>query len=472
MPAFAALHVLVLAALGSAPARDREADAALLVGTALGDGVAFARLAELTDLVGPRLSGSPGAAAAVDWAARRFREDGLLVRLEPVKVPHWVRGEERAELLAPGIPRPLAITALGGSPATPAGGIAAEVVEAESLEAVRALGGAVRGRIVLFQHAMGPGKGSYAESVALRGRGPAEAASAGAAAALVRSLATASLRSPHTGETRFSPGGPRIPAAAIAVEDAELLHRLLARGPVKVRIALGCGLAEPAEVESANVVAEVRGRERPEEVVLVGAHLDSWDLGAGAADDAAGVAMVMEAVRLAARMARPPRRTMRAVLFMNEENGLAGGLAYAERHRAELPKHVVALEADAGAGRPTGVRFAAGEGGGALVARLAAPLAGLGAASLTPGEGGADISPLRYERVPVVEMAQDTSHYFDVHHSAADTLDKVDPTALAAAAAALAAMAWGLADAEEVLPRPDPPARPPWWRAPPAPQAR
>ena len=189
-----------------------------------------------------------------------------------------------------------------------------------------------------------------------------------------------------------------IPAAAISVEDAELLHRLLARGRIRVRLTLGCGFASPPTVESANVVAELRGRERPEQVVVIGAHLDSWDLGTGAVDDGAGVVMVMEAMRQLARLPVAPRRTVRAVLFMNEENGLDGGLAYARRHAAELPGHVAALEADSGAGRPLGFSVTAGDGGLALVTRLAAPLVTLGAAGVSAGGGGSDLEPLRAGR--------------------------------------------------------------------------
>jgi hypothetical protein len=461
--------LLALPCLLAAPPPGPHAEAAArLVGAALTDGVAWSRLAELTDTIGPRLSGSPGAAAAVEWAVRHFRADGLAVHLEPVRVPRWLRGEERAELLGPvAVPRRLAVTALGGSPPTPPGGVTAEVIEARSLEDLDALGEKVRGRIVLFQHAMAPGMASYGENVVLRGRGPAEAARRGAAAALVRSLTTAFFRDPHTGQTVFLAGAPRVPAAALAAEDADLIHRLIGRGPVTVHLALGCGPGDPPEVDSANVVAELRGRERPEEIVLLGAHLDSWDLGSGAIDDGAGVAMVMEAMRAAARQPGPPRRTLRAVLFMNEENGLAGGKGYADRHRAEAERHVAALEADAGGGRPTGFSVDAGQGGEALVARLAAPLAALQADRVTAGAGGADISPLRYLRVPVVEVAQDTTHYFDVHHGAADTLDKVSPADLARAAAALSVMAWGLAEAPDVLPRPPVPSEPPWWLPPP-----
>jgi carboxypeptidase Q len=444
--------LLALAALpvppGDTPTRILDAS--------LAEGRPMVRLAELTDTVGPRLTGSAGAAAAVEWALRAFQAEGLSAWSEPVTVPAWRRGEERAELLAGGVvtgPQRLAVTALGNSPGTPPEGLSAEVVEVRSLEEVAALGERARGRLVFFNHAMARGGPGYGDTAQLRTRGPAAAARAGAAGALVRSLATSSLRSPHTGMTSWRGASTPIPAAAVSVEDAELLHRLLGRGPVRVRLTLGCGFATPATVASANVVAEVRGRERAEEVVLIGAHLDSWDLGTGAIDDGAGVVMVMEALRQIARQPVAPRRTVRAVLFMNEENGLEGGLGYAERHRQELPRHVAALEADGGAGRPHGFTVTAGDGGLALVTTWATPLSALGVAAVQAGGGGSDIEPLRAAGVPQLGLAQDTSRYFDWHHSAADTLDKVVPAELSAAAAAVAVMAWQLAEAPGTLPR-------------------
>jgi hypothetical protein len=399
----------------------------------------------------------------VAWALRTFQADGLTSWTEPVMVPAWTRGEERAELLAGGQvirPQRLAVTALGNSPGTAVEGLSAEVVEVRTLEEVAALGARARGKLIFFNHSMGAGPG-YGETASLRTRGPAAASRAGAAGALVRSLATATLRDPHTGMTYWPPGTAHVPAAAISVEDAELLHRLLARGPVRVRLTLGCGFATPAVVESANVLAEVRGRERPGEVVVIGAHLDSWDLGTGAIDDGAGVVMVMEALRQLSLQPVAPRRTVRAVLFMNEENGLEGGLGYAKRHAAELPQHVAALEADGGAGRPRGFSVTAGEGGPALVRRLAGPLSALEAAGVEPSGGGSDIEPLRAAGVPVLGLWQESSRYFDWHHSAADTFDKVVPAELAASAAAMTVMAWQLAEAPETLPRVPPPAPPP-----------
>ncbi len=432
-----------------------------LMGAALSEGHAYARLAELTDGIGPRLSGSEGAEAAVQWALRSFQADGVKAWLEPVKVPRWVRGEERGEVVASARHRghPLSLLALGGSVPTPPGGVSAEVLEVTSLEEAAALGERAKGKILFFNHTMAQQE-DYGRFAGLRSRGAAAAGKVGAVGVLVRSLATASLRTPHTGAMRYEDGVAQVPAASITTEDAELLHRLLAGGPVTVRFTLGC--QSLPEVDSHNVVAEVKGREKPEEVVLLGAHLDSWDVGTGAHDDGAGVVMVMEALRLVAKEKVAPRRTVRVVLFMNEENGLRGGRAYAEAHAAELPRHVAALEMDSGGGRPLGVVLRTGAGGDALVRPWLKPLEGLGAGKLLPGEaGGADISPLVPARVPFVGVRVDGSRYFDVHHTHADTLDKVDPQALAQSTAAVAWVAWALAEDANVLPRPDaPPAQP------------
>ena len=423
-----------------------------LVGGALTDGMAYARLQELTDTVGPRLSGSPGAEAAVQWALKRFQQDRLAARLEPVKVPHWVRGAESGEILpATGVVgHPLALTALGNSVG---GTVTAEVVEARSLAEVSALGAAAKGKIVFFNHTMSTPDG-YGHFVEMRTHGPSATARAGGVAVLMRSLATASFRSPHTGMTSYDADAAKIPAAAVSTEDADLLHRLLQPGPVRVKISLDCKTLPDAD--SANVIGEVRGREKPDEVVLIGAHLDSWDLAQGANDDGAGVAMVMEAGRLIAGLPQRPRRTLRVVLFMNEENGLAGGKAYAAAHQPELARHVAALEADAGAGRPLAVRMHTGEGGLALLRPWLAALQSL-EIGLEEGEaGGADLSPMNSSQIPLLVVHPDGTHYFDIHHSAADTLDKIDPENLAKNAAAIAVVAWSLAEMPETLPRPPP----------------
>lgn len=431
-----------------------------IVGRALTDGATMATLTDLTDRVGPRLTGSPGAAEAVRWGVEQFKAAGVpTVRTEAVTVSQWIRGEERGEVLAgPGRRAwPLALTALGGSPPTPPGGLEAEVVEVTSLTALETA--PVQGRIVYFHHDMSTAEG-YGAASELRSFGPAKAAERGALATMVRSAATASLRSPHTGVAVFRPGKPAIPAVALATEDADALHRWLAAGPVGVRLVLGCRTG--GDVPSANVVAEIRGRERPEEVVLLGAHLDSWDLAVGAQDDGAGVAMVIEAARLIARMRPAPRRTIRFVLFMNEENGSAGAKAYAEAHGTEV--HVAALEADAGSGRPLWVGYRAGEEAGSFLAPLLRPLAAVGVdpRPRQTEHRGADLGALARKRgLPTVHVWQDATHYFDVHHSAADTLDKVDPVTLAQDAATFSWLTWALADAAASLTPPpiEPPAK-------------
>jgi hypothetical protein len=442
------------------PALDVAAkeSAARIVGGALTSGGAMKRLTDLCDGIGPRLSGSAGAAAAVAWAAERFKQDGVSVKLEKVMVPHWVRGNlERGEIVArPGAAAlTLSLTALGGSGPTPDTGLTAEVIEVHSLAEVPALGDKAKGKIILFQHNMTVAK-EYGELGELRGKGPIAAQKAGAVAALVRSLSTASLRTPHTGATRMDAAAGPFPSAALAAEDAELLHRLLEAGPVKVKLWLS---AHPLpDVESANVVAEVRGSEKPEEVVLIGAHLDSWDLAQGAVDDGAGVAIVMESLRLIAK--ERPRRTVRAVLFMNEENGLRGGEGYAKEHAAEVGKHVAALEADSGSGRPLSIQVHGGAGSADLLRPWMQPLATLGCDATTdsPDAGGADTSPLAKvaDPVPMVSVRQDSSRYFDLHHSAADTLDKVKPFELTQATAAFAWTAYALAQMPGTLPRPEP----------------
>ncbi|MBM7112373.1 M20/M25/M40 family metallo-hydrolase [Archangium primigenium] len=431
-----------------------------LIGAALTEGHAYTRLAELTDGVGQRLSGSEGGEAAVAWAKKAFEADGVTVRLEPVKVPHWVRGEGRGRVLASERTRghALALLALGGSVGTPEGGLTAEVIEVRSLEEVAALGDKAKGKVVFFNHDMAQPQ-DYGRAAGLRTRGASAAAKVGAVGMLIRSLSTASLRTPHTGAMSYDESAPRIPAAAVSVEDAELLHRLLAGGPVKVELVLGCQTLPDAD--SFNVVAEVKGREKPREVVLLAAHLDSWDVGTGAHDDGAGVVMVMETARLLAKLERAPRRTVRVVLYANEENGLRGGRAYAEAHAAELGEHVAALEMDGGGGKPLGVVFRAGAGARELLTPWMKPLEALGADTFLPGDAsGADISPLIPARVPFVGLRVDASRYFDVHHSEADTLDKVDPKDLAHSTAALAWLSYVLAEVPGVLARPEAPASP------------
>jgi Zn-dependent M28 family amino/carboxypeptidase len=443
---------------GSARAAAADASSQTVLARIIGEEAvsqgAYNKLAYLTDRIGARLSGSPGAAAAVSWATQEFRRDGLRATTEKVMVPHWVRGEEAASILSP-ISRKLVITALGMSIPTPAEGIQGEVLEAGSFDELRALGEKVRGKIVLYYRPMQrhPEGDDYGPSATLRYRGAVEAAKLGAVATLIRSVGTLSARLPHTGAHSYKEGVEKIPAAALAAEDADLIHRLIASGEtVRVKLLLGCKLLPDAE--SANVLGELKGRKHPEEFVVIGGHLDSWDLGTGAIDNGAGVAVSMEALRILKKLNLHPKRTIRAVLFMNEENGGRGGKTYAEAHRKELDRHVAAIESDGGAGSPLGFGVTAGEGALARVAALALALQSVGSAQgVQDGGGGVDTGPMREAGVPLLSLRQDMTYYFDYHHTAADTLDKVDRRDLADNAVALAYMAWSLANLDPPLAR-------------------
>jgi hypothetical protein len=403
----------------------------------------------LADEVGPRPAGSAGDRSAVAWALARMRSLGLSnVRAERVRVTVWTRGVETGEILSPHR-QTLALTALGGSIGTPAGGIEGEVFEAASLEDLeaRAAAGQARGKIVFFDKKMerrADGAG-YGRAVDVRGKGASAAAKLGAIAVVIRSIGTDHERLPHTGGMKYEADAPKIPAAALSIPDADLVERFLRDGE-KVRIRLTLGCHDSPEAESANVVGEIPGARKPKEIVLLGAHLDSWDLGTGANDDAAGCGIVLEAARLIRALSRPPGRTIRVVLYANEEHGLEGGKAYREAHLAELPLHAAAFESDNGSGRPFALQWLAGTSAERTLREIAEILEPLGAGSLLEGgSGGADISPLRADGVPQFALRQDASRYFDWHHTANDTADKIDRSGMDANAAGLAAFAWAAA---------------------------
>jgi carboxypeptidase Q len=407
---------------------------------------AYRRVAALADQFGPRMTGSPALERAIVWAHDAFVADGQQnVSLDPVHVPIWQRGKESAEIVTPA-PRRLAVLGLGGTVETPPGGLTAEVAVVSSFDELSKLGTSVRGKIVLFNHpfpASGNAAAGYGQSVAYRTEGATRAAAFGAAAALVRSLASASLGAPHTGQMHYGPG-PKIPTAALSVEDAELLARLAARGPVNVHLVLED--RQRPDAPSFNVLAELRGREQPDEIVVIGAHIDSWDVGEGAQDDGAGCAIVMESLATLRRLGLVPRRTIRAVLFTSEEEGAQGGKTYAEAHANELARHVAAFETDIGAGTPLGFRIDAAPAAVAEARALVTLLAPLGATQIDEGFSGSDINTMRPAGVPLLGLFSDPTHYFDVHHSVADTLEKIDPAALGRNVAAMATMAYLVAD--------------------------
>jgi len=424
---------------------------------------------ELCDRFGARLSGSPQYEAAARWLGEELRRAGLEVRLEKVMVPRWIRGEERAELVGwpgqvAGLTQPLHVTALGSSGATPPAGAVAEVVVVPDVAALEALTAErARGKVVLvttrFDRRLaeaGEAGQAYGQAVAGRSRGPALAAKLGAAALLIRSVGGAEYRLPHTGNTRFPKGVAPIPAGALSAEDSDLVERLAARGPVRMKLVLTPRTLP--DVESVNVVADLRGSERPEEVVILSGHLDSWDLGTGAIDDAAGVGQAVEAVRLVKQLGLRPRRTLRIVAWANEENGLRGGRAYAKAHAAELAAHQGAIESDMGAGRPLGIVLAADPSIEATLAPVVKALLPLGAGIVrTRDEAGADVIPIHVAGVPTFAPLTDTRTYFDHHHTAADTFDKIDPRGQRENTAVLAVLGYFLASIEARLPqRPQP----------------
>jgi carboxypeptidase Q len=409
---------------------------------------AHRRLSELCDTFGPRFSGTTNLEAAIDWVLAQMKADGLEnVHGEEVMVPRWVRGEESLELREP-VREPLLMLGLGGSVGTDGKYIEAPVLVVTSFDELYRRRNEARGRIVVFNAPFV----DYGQTVAYRWAGAIEAAKAGAFASLTRSVTPFSLRTPHTGMMTYSNGVPEIPHAAITVEDAEQLQRWQDRGTsIVARLKMSARFLEDAL--SRNVVAEIAGREKPREIVLISGHLDSWDVGQGAQDDGGGCLAAWEAVRLMHQLGLRPRRTVRVVLWTNEENGLRGAKAYAEKHRGELDRHVLAIESDNGTYPPTGFAFSGSDQGISFVKRVGELLDPLHAGNVKPGGGGADVEQLSPSGVPVMELTVENPKYFWFHHTVADTVDKVNPRDLAQCAAALAVMAYMIADLPEPLPR-------------------
>lgn len=432
---------------------------------AMKDPYALNELRHLTDNIGPRLSGSPQAQQAVDYVAGEMRALGAEVTLEKASVPHWVRGEERGEIVSwpgqtPGTAQKVVLTALGGSVATPAEGITAEVLVVDNWQQLRAVpADKAKGKILLFNHpfdkeleAQGDGLNAYAGGVVYRGAGPIAAGAAGAVAVLVRSVGGADYRLPHTGMTQYSPAVPKIPAAAVSAEDAELLKDLTSQGPVKLHLTLTTQTLPDAP--SFNVIADWKGSEHPEQVVIVSGHLDSWDLGTGAIDDGAGVVVAMETVHLLKDLGIHPRRTIRCVAWMSEEEGSEGAAAYMADHKDDVGNHVGAIESDLGADHPSGIFYAGKPELGQWLRPLSPVLDAIGAETLVSApETGEDIDGLTVKGVPSFAPKQDSRFYFNYHHTAADTFDKVDPKHLNENAAVMAVLAFALADSPEPAPR-------------------
>jgi carboxypeptidase Q len=432
---------------------------------ALSSDYAYKQVAHLANNIGPRLSGSAQAAKAVEYVASELKAIGCDVQLEKVMVPHWVRGEESGALvqfpgMAENITQKIIVTALGASVATPPAGITAEVIAVQNFDELKALPrDKVAGKIVLFNYpfdkqmaAEGRGGAAYEQAVFYRGGGPTAAARLGAISCLIRSVGGADYRIPHTGQTTYADDAPKIPGGAVTAEDADLIADLVRQGPVKIKLVLTPQTLP--EVESANVIGDIKGSEHPEQVVIISGHLDSWDLGTGAIDDGAGVAVSMEAANLIQKLHLKPKRTIRVIAWMNEENGLRGSKQYAKDHEKEWSNHFAAMETDGGAGHPLGLNIRGKREVKTLLAPVAAILQGSGAGMLTMVEHcGADIEPLEEANVPAFSPIQDSRFYFNYHHSAADTLDKIVPKELAENAAVVAVLAYALANSEQPLPR-------------------
>jgi carboxypeptidase Q len=449
----------------SAWTQEQMAQMARIRDEVLKDPYALNELRHLTDNIGPRLSGSAQAQAAVEYVAAEMRALGATVTLEKAMVPHWVRGAEAGELVtwpgqAAGTKQKIVLTALGPSVATPAEGVTAEVAVVDDWQQLRALPpDGVKGKILLFNHAFdkelaaqGGGIYAYGGGVVYRGMGPIAAAAAGAVAVLVRSVGGADYRLPHTGETEYAPDVRKIPAAAVTAEDADLLANLRREGPVTMHLTLTPQTLPDAE--GYNVIADWKGSEHPEQVVVVSGHIDSWDLGTGALDDGAGVAVSMETIHALHELGIHARRTVRMIAWMSEEEGSEGAAAYMTDHKDETPHHIGAIESDLGADHPAGIYYAGKPELGQWLRPVAEVLNAIGAGTLIAAPGVAeDIDGLTRKGVPSFAPMQDNRFYFNYHHSAADTLDKVDAKHLNENAAVLAVLGYALADSAEAAPR-------------------
>ncbi len=433
---------------------------------ALADDYAYSQVAHLADNIGPRPVGSPQAAAAVEYVAAEMRKLGMDVRLEKVSVPKWVRGEEHAELISypgqvPGTNQKIVVTALAApGVATPNDGITAEVLVVNSLDELHALPKEkVAGKIVVFNvkyddemAATGYALNAYGQVSRYRYMGRIEAARMGAAGSLVRSAGGGNSRVAHTGGTGYSKDLPTIPSGAITSEDAELLARLTKQGPVRMHLVLTSQWLP--NVDSYNVIGDMKGTEHPEQVVIVSGHLDSWDLGTGAIDDGAGVAVAMAVPKIVRQLGLKPRRTIRVVAWMAEETGVEGSIAYAKQHAGDMPNHFAALECDLGAGHPVGIFYSGEDKLGELLAPVADVLqsSGAGVLQLTD-DAGSDIIALGIYGVPTFAPIQDAQKYFLWHHTAADTLDKIDLKELRENEAIMAVLGYALANMNGELPR-------------------
>jgi carboxypeptidase Q len=429
--------------------RDQYSDiTSKIIVRALQDSNAHQRLSIMCDTYGPRLSGSKNLEQAIDWIVATMKKDGFdTVYTEPVKVPHWVRGNESLTLNSP-YQKNMSVLGLGGTIATEASGVTGEVITVKSFDELTKRAKEVKGKIVLFNVPFT----KYGETVRYRVNGASEAAKHGAIASLVRSVGPASMYTPHTGGMKYADDVKKIPHAAISLEDAEMLSRQCGLG-LKPTITLKLEGKFLPDANSRNVIAEIRGSEKPEEIVVFGGHIDSWDVGQGAMDDGGGCIAAWEALRVIKQLGLRPKRTMRVCLWTNEENGLMGGKTYAKLHAKEIPNHVLAVESDAGTFKPRGYDFGGSAKGLEMARELCSLLGKIDASSCEEGGGGADIGPIMEQGVPGMGLIVDDSKYFNYHHTQADMVDKIDPRELALCTASMAILTYVAADMPKRIPR-------------------
>lgn len=424
-------------------------EAKKLIEAATNDEEAFQRLTYFVDKFGHRFSGSESLENSIDWIVSEMRQQPFdKVKTQKVMVPHWVRGEESATLLAPR-KKNLPMLGLGGSIGTPQGGIEAEVLVVEGFNDLHQHADQAKGKIIVYNVPFI----SYGQTVQYRYRGAIEAAKVGGVASLIRSVGPYSMQTPHTGNSSYEKGVKKIPQAAITLEDASLLHRLQKTGE-KIRIHLSMEAKTLPDTPSRNIIAEIRGSEKPEEIVVLGGHIDSWDVGQGAMDDAGGCFAAWEAVMLMKKLGLRPKRTVRVVMWTNEENGLRGATAYRDmvQENGTLDNHVLAIESDGGVFKPRGFGFSGSDEAYAMISAAAKLLEPIGSDMVKRGGGGADIGPIMREGVPGMGLLVDGSRYFWYHHTAADTIDKLDEQEYQECIATMAVMAYVIADAEQSLP--------------------
>ncbi|MBO6524260.1 MAG: M20/M25/M40 family metallo-hydrolase [Balneolaceae bacterium] len=448
------LLILLISVSGSAQEAipsSFENDVQSIIDAAINSDFAFERLTYMGDTFGPRFSGSENLENSIDWIVEEMKSDGFdRVWTQPVKVPHWVRGEESAILNVP-IKRKLPMLGLGGSVGTPSKGITGEVLVVQSFEELEERSEEAEGKIVLFNAEFT----SYGQTVGYRVNGASEAAKHGAIASLIASVASYSIQTPHTGVMRYADGVKKIPHAAITVEDALLMQRLADRGE-KLEVTLKMEAQTLPDADSRNVIAEIKGSEFPDEIIVLGGHIDSWDVGTGMMDDGGGCVAAWEALRLIKKLGLTPKRTIRVVLWTNEENGLAGANEYrrwVEEDEQSLNNHVLAMESDAGVFDPIGFGFTGSDEAFDILTEIGAHLESIESGEISKGGGGADIGPLMRGGVPGMGLRVNGDKYFWFHHTDADTIDKLNIDDFNECVATMAAFAYGVADLNIRLPR-------------------